>query len=165
VAGPNVFDSSFEPDEGEHGFLRRRSFVGRDAGAQRLGATLMELPPGATASPYHWHHANEEMMIVLSGRPSLRTPDGRRELAEGEVVAFPLGEAGAHQVSNFTDDPVRYLFLSEMIGPELVVYPDSDKIGVREQAPGPGAAGRWELHRSGDAVDYWDGEFPPSREG
>ena len=161
MAAPNIYDPSFEPDEEHHGFFRRRCFAGRDAGAQRLGATLLELPPGKTATPYHWHHANEEMMIVVSGRPSLRTRDGWRELCEGEVVAFPLGEAGAHQVSNFTAEPVRYLFVSEMVAPELVVYPDSGKIGAREDAPGPGASGRWELHRSANQVDYWDGEEPP----
>ena len=162
MAGPNVFDPAFEPDEEQHGFLRRRSFVGRDAGGRRLGATLMELPPGRTASPYHWHHANEEMLIVVSGRPSLRTPSGLRELAEGEVVAFPLGEAGAHQVSNFTGAAVRYLIVSEMIAPEVAMYPDSGKLGVREQAPGPRASGLWQVHRSDEAVDYWDGEKPPA---
>lgn len=162
MGAANVFEPSFEPDEEHHGFLRRRSFVGRDAGSERLGATLMELPPGRTASPYHYHHANEEMLIVVGGRPSLRTPAGWRELAPGEVVAFPLGETGAHQVSNFGEDPARYLIVSEMIGPELAVYPDSGKVGVRESAPGPRATGRWELHRSEQSLDYWDGEAPPT---
>jgi uncharacterized cupin superfamily protein len=160
-ARPNIFDPAFEPDDEHAGFLRRRYFVGRDAGAERLGATLFELPPGRTASPYHWHHANEEMLVVVAGRPSLRTPEGWRELAAGEVVSFPVGERGAHQVSNFADEPARYLFISQMIGPEVAVYPDSDKIGVREQAPGPRASGLWQLHRSSEAVDYWDGETPP----
>jgi uncharacterized cupin superfamily protein len=159
--GPNIFDPSFEPDEEHAGFLRRRSFIGRDAGAERLGATLLELPPGRSATPYHWHCANEEMLIVVAGRPSLRTPAGWRELQPGEVVAFRRGEQGAHQVANFGDEPARFLFVSEMIGPEVAVYPDSGKIGAREAAPGPGATGLWELHRSADAVDYWEGEKPP----
>ena len=163
MGAPNVFEPSFEPDQEPAGFFRRRSYVGRDAGAERLGATLMELPPGKTASPYHFHTANEEMLVVIAGRPSLRTPEGWRELEPGEVVAFPLGERGAHQVSNFTDEPVRYLFVSEMIGPEVCVYPDSGKIGALEAAPGPGATGWRELHRSADAVDYWEGEAPPAR--
>lgn len=159
---PNIYEPDFSPDDEHHGFLRRRSFLARDAGSERLGATLLELPPGRTASPFHFHYGNEEMLIVVKGGPSLRGPDGWRELAEGEVVAFPVGERGAHQISNFSEETVRYIIVSEMHGPEFAVYPDSQKIGAREQAPGPRASGHWELHRSEGAVDYWDGEQPPA---
>jgi uncharacterized cupin superfamily protein len=162
VAGPNVFDPSFEPDEEVSGFLRRRSVVGRDAGADRLGATLRELPPGRTATPYHFHYANEEMLVVVAGRPSLRTPEGWRELAPGEVVAFPIGERGAHQVANFSAEPCRYLLISEKVEPEVCVYPDSGKVGFWEKENNRGEDGHHEIHRSADAVDYWEGERPPA---
>ena len=165
MPGPNVFDPSFEPDEEESGFLRRRSVVGRDAGAERLGATVRELPPGRTATPYHFHYANEEMLIVVAGRPSLRTPEGWRELAPGEVVAFPIGAAGAHQVSNFGDEPCRYLLISQKVGPEVCVYPDSGKVGFWEKENNRGDDGHSEIHRSQDAVDYWEGERPPEAPG
>jgi len=110
--------------------------------------------------PYHFHFGNEELLIVLRGRPYLRTPDGWRQLDEGSVVAFPVGERGAHQVVNRTDEVVRLLMVSEMVSPDVVVYPDSGKVGARERAPGSGTGLR-ETFRSQDQVDYWEGEQPP----
>jgi uncharacterized cupin superfamily protein len=90
---------------------------------------------------------------VLRGRPTLRTPEGERELVEGDVACFPRGAAGAHQVSNRTDAPVRVLMLSTMLVPEILEYPDSDKVGARD-AKGE----RLFLTRQGEPADYWDGE-------
>jgi uncharacterized cupin superfamily protein len=98
---------------------------------------------------------------VLRGRPHLRTPAGWRQLDEGEIVAFPVGEDGAHQLVNRTGEPVRLLMVSEMVGPEVVVYPDSGKVGVRQNPPGSPPGGRRENFRSSDQVDYWDGETTP----
>ena len=156
----NVFDPDWSSEEKDG---TKRSRIGRQAGSEQLGASLYELPPGARPWPYHYQHANEEMIIVLSGRPHLRTPAGRRQLEPGEVVAFPCGEAGAHQVENHGDEPARYLMLSEMNSPEVVVYPDSGKVGVLSRAPGsPGdedELAAW--FRLGDQVDYWEGEQSP----
>jgi uncharacterized cupin superfamily protein len=158
---PNVFASSFD-EQGEHdGFRWRGESVGRKAGSKRLGASTYELPPGEATFPYHYHHASEELLIVLAGSPHLRTPDGWRRLSEGEVVAFPVGERGAHQVVNRSAEPVRLLMVSEMRSPEFVVYPDSEKIGVREHAPGSGREGVRLNFLAPDAVDYWEGERPP----
>src|SRR4029450_12505635 len=90
-------------------YPQRGAKPARQPGAEPLGASLYELPPGNSSCPYHWHAANEEMLIVISGRPTLRTPEGERELAEGEVVAFPVGEAGAHKVTNNGEGPARVL--------------------------------------------------------
>jgi uncharacterized cupin superfamily protein len=163
MAAGNVFDPSFE-DEGPAGFRCRAAMVGKQSGTERLGASLYEIEPGNAAYPYHYHYASEELLIVMRGRPHLRTPDGWRQLDEGEVVAFPVGERGAHQVMNRTDQSVRFLVVSEMEAPEVVVYPDSDKFGVREHAPGSGRAGLRLNFRAGSAVDYWDGESPPEAE-
>src|SRR5919197_1598731 len=158
MAGPNIYSSDLDTTERE-GFSHRDAQVGRDAGAERLGASVYELEPGNATFPYPIHLANEEMLLVLRGRPHLRTPAGWRQLEEGEVVAFPVGERGAHQIANRSDGPVRFLVISEMNGPEVVLYPDSGKIGARECAPGTGAGLRESFH-SADAVDYWDGERP-----
>jgi uncharacterized cupin superfamily protein len=159
VPGPNIYDSDLERTERE-GFSHRDAQVGKDAGAERLGASVYELDPGNATFPYHYHFANEEMLIVLRGRPHLRTPDGWRQLEEGEVVAFPVGERGAHQIANRSDGPARFLVVSEMVSPEVVVYPDSGKVGARERAPGSGFGLR-QTFRSEHEVDYWDGEQPP----
>jgi uncharacterized cupin superfamily protein len=161
----NVFDPEFEPEEEmPSGYAGRGAETGRDAGAQRLGASLYEIPPGNSVCPYHWHAANEEMLIVLAGRPTLRTPEGERELAEGDMVAFPVGERGAHTVSNNSEAPIRILIVSEMNEPEVAVYPDSGKVMARQQAPGSPATGLRALFRLEDEVDYWDGEVEPGED-
>ena len=118
-----------------------------------LGGSLYELEPGDRLWPYHTHHANEEWLIVTQGRPTLRTSEGEHDLQEGDVVAFPRGKDGAHQVSNRTDSPIRVLMLSTLIAPDIVEYIDSGKVGARS------AAGeRILLSRPGPILDYWDGE-------
>jgi uncharacterized cupin superfamily protein len=90
---------------------------------QMLGASLYELGPGNFAI-YHAHHGSEELLVVLRGRPTLRTPDGERQLGEGDVVHFPCGPEGAHGLRNDTDGPVRYLMAGIRVSPEVVEYPD-----------------------------------------
>jgi uncharacterized cupin superfamily protein len=159
-----IFDPDFEPpDDSPDGYQGMYAAIGRQASAQRLGATLYEIPPQQSSCPYHWHAANEEMLIVLSGIPTLRTPDGERELSEGEVVAFPIGEAGAHKLTNHGGEPCRVLIISEMNEPEVVVYPDSGKVLARQQAPGTPATGLRAIFRQADAVDYWEGEASPGQ--
>jgi len=114
---------------------------------------MYELEPGDRLWPYHTHHANEEWLIVLRGIPTLRTPGGEQELQEGDVVCFPRGKDGLHQVRNATDAPIRVLMLSSRIMPDIVEYPDSGKVGARSVA-----GERLLLSRPGPILDYWDGE-------
>ncbi len=123
-----VWGESWESEGSEpwEGGARSR----RLARGERLGASLYELPPGATGGLYHFHHGNEELLVVLKGRPTLRTPEGERQLAEGEVVHFGLGAEGAHQVKNPGPEPVRYLVASNLSSPDAVEYPDSGALSV-----------------------------------
>lgn len=73
------------------------------------------------------------MCVVITGRPTLRTPAGERELRPWDVAWFVRGEAGAHQLRNDTDEPARVVFFSTVSDPEVAVYPDEDKIGVIAQ--------------------------------
>jgi uncharacterized cupin superfamily protein len=158
---PNVYRPDLDEQGAVDGFRHRGESVGHKAGSEHLGASVYELPPAEASFPYHYHLANEELLVVLAGQPHLRTPDGWRQLQEGDVVAFPRGERGAHQVLNRTEENVRLLMLSEMRHPEIPVYPDSGKVGVREYPPGSDRAGMRLNFRAGEAVDYWDGERPP----
>ena len=103
--------------------------VAETAGAEHLGASVYELRPG-DEMVFHYHIQREELLIVLRGRLNLRTATGWEELPEGEVVAFPRGERGAHGYRNDSDGPVRVLMISEMEGPNISVYPDANQIGV-----------------------------------
>jgi uncharacterized cupin superfamily protein len=131
--------------------------VGAAAGAEKLGATLYEVDPGGRVSPLHIHHANEELLIVLTGRPTLRTGDGERELEAGEVVAFPAGRRGAHQVLNRSDDPARVLIASTMHYPEVVEHPDSAKVVAMSGRPDETVAMVLAFRRD-DAVPVTHGE-------
>ena len=153
---PNVFRPDFDEARDHDGFRARRARLGYALGCERLGASLWELPPGQLAYPYHFHLTEEELLVVLAGRPSLRNPSGWRELEEGEVVSFPRGEQGAHQLANRTDEPVRFLALSTNGDPDVVLYPDSGKLGAAERRPD--GSGLRQFFRLADAVDYWDGE-------
>jgi len=159
---PSVVNPFFDSERhAPEGFRALRALLGRQAGAGRLGLSLWELPPGEAAYPYHFHLLDEELIVVLRGRPSLRTPEGWRELAEGEVVSFPTGEGGAHQLVNWGEETVRFLALSTSGTPELVVYPDAGKMGATERRP-DGFSVRIEIPEETD-VDYWRGETPPRR--
>jgi uncharacterized cupin superfamily protein len=154
---PNLDDPNFEPREGApEGFRAFRARVGYELGSERLGASVWRLPPGQTAYPYHFHYSDEEIVFVLSGRPTLRMPDGTRELEPGEAVHFPLGEGGAHQLSNQTDEEVRFLAVSTNGAADVVVYPDSNKISASERLPEGG--GLHTFFDRGSEVDYWKGE-------
>jgi uncharacterized cupin superfamily protein len=158
---PNLFEPEFDADQQRPGFTYRRAKLGAQAGGQKLGASLYELPPGQSTFPYHAHTANEEMLLVLSGSPHLRTPDGWRELKPGEVVAFPAGEQGAHQLHNRSRENVRLLVVSTMIAPEVNIYPDSGKLMAATRAPGAAGQGFQESYRRKQATDYWQDERPP----
>jgi uncharacterized cupin superfamily protein len=84
----NAYQPDFDADQDREGFTYRRAKLGQQAKSEKLGASLYEIPPGQATFPYHAHSANEEMLIVLSGQPHLRTPDGWRELAEGRSSRF-----------------------------------------------------------------------------
>jgi uncharacterized cupin superfamily protein len=90
---------------------------------------VYELPPGG-ASPYHWHVGEEELLLVLEGEPTLRTPEGETRLRPWDVALFRRGEAGAHQLRNDTGDQIRAAFFSSLSDPEVAVYPDDERIGV-----------------------------------
>ena len=127
--------------------------LGPPLGAELIGGSVYEIDPGKKLWPYHLHHANEEWLVVLRGRPSLRTPEGERELVEGDVACFPRGAAGAHQLRNETEEPVRILMISTLIVPEILEYPDSGKLDTLS-AKGE----RILLTRHAAPAKYWDGE-------
>jgi uncharacterized cupin superfamily protein len=167
VSSANIFDPELEPGEDDPpGFKTQGARIAALAGSRHLGATVYELPPGEALCPYHWHEANEEMAIALSGSPSVRTPDGWRDLEPGDVVAFRRGAEGVHQVANRSEETARVLMVSEMNSPELVFYPDSDKLSAMTKPPGRPRREHEvvERFRRKDAVDYWLDEQPPTPE-
>jgi uncharacterized cupin superfamily protein len=149
----NLYGDEWDRTEERPGWRSKDAWVGGRIGAELIGGSMYELEPGDRLWPYHTHHANEEWLLVVRGHPTLRTPVGEQDLREGDVVAFPRGDEGLHQVSNRTEEPIRVLMLSTLIAPDLVHYADSGKFGARNVR-----GERIFLSRPGAILDYWDGE-------
>jgi uncharacterized cupin superfamily protein len=150
----NISDPSFTYDpEDPEGFRSGLHRLGPGLGARETGVSVYELRPGQAICPYHYEYGEEEWLLVLEGRPTLRHPGGEDRLDPWDVVWFPTGPEGAHGVRNATDETVRVLMFSQVATPGATVYPDSDKIGI------------WTGNRDDDLlarrssnVDYFDGE-------
>jgi uncharacterized cupin superfamily protein len=127
----NISDPTFtyDPDDPE-GFRSGMFRFGAEVGARETGASVYELPPGQAVCPYHYEYGEEEWVLVVAGRPAVRTPDGTQQLEPFDVVFFPKGPAGAHQIRNDTDSAARVLMWSSVVYPTATAYPDSDKVGV-----------------------------------
>jgi uncharacterized cupin superfamily protein len=155
----NVFEPDFDEPREQEGFRALRARIGYQLGCERLGASVWELEPGEAAYPFHYHLSEEELVMVLDGRPSLRTPEGWRILETGEAVSFARGERGAHQLVNRGSERVRFLAISTNGEPDLVIYPDSAKLGAAERLPAGGGFRKY--FRLDSEVDYYDRETPP----
>ena len=143
-------ETELEGDEPD-GYLAGGNRFGKSIGASTIGGTIYDLPPGQSVCPYHFEYGDEEWLIVLTGKPAVRTPEGETTLEPGDTVCFPRGPEGAHKVTNNGEEPCRVLMMSTLNEPSVAVYPDSDKLGVY--------VGDYRLLVKRDAgVDYWLGE-------
>ena len=143
---------AYDPEDPE-GFRSGLFRFGPLIDAEELGTSVYGLRPGQSICPYHYEYAEEEWLLVLAGTPTLRHAEGTDVLATWDVVCFPRGPAGAHQVRNDTDETVRVLMYSTVKHPAATVYPDSDKIAIWTGNPEDDLI----VHRP-SGVDYWSGE-------
>lgn len=136
----NVWD-----DVPDWGGVGARRLVRAPGGS--LGVSIWDFQPRASQFVYHFHHGTEELLIVLRGRPTVRMHDGDRELAEGDVVPFPRGPEGGHQIRNDGDSPARVLIVAANADPDVAEYPETGKVATI-------AGGEQRFHRVADAVDH-----------
>lgn len=130
---PNVYEGEFQMERDDMGVRGR--ILARPAGARELGGTVYELEPGASGFNLHAHYGNEELFVVLRGTPTLRTLDGEEQLATGEVVACPRGREGMHTIANHSSEPALVLAVSTANSPDVVLYAESDTVGVATRNP------------------------------
>ena len=135
----NVWDEV--PDWGGVGALRL------DRAGRGLGAAVWEFEPGAAQMVYHFHHGSDELLVVLRGTPTVRRHDGDHVLREGEVVSFPRGPEGGHQIRNDGEETARVLIVSTNANPDVAVYPETGKVAYVVD-------GTHHFHRVSDAVDH-----------
>ena len=126
-------------------------------GAKKLGYNLSVLPPGKAQCPFHCHHGEEEMFMILEGTGELRFGDQRYPIRPHDVIACPPGGPDvAHQIINTGSTTMRYLALSTVVEIEACEYPDSQKVLV---VAGPrGDRQLRKMVRAENTVDYYDRE-------
>lgn len=131
IVAMNLHHPTWDAEVEADGRVLRAVRLAQHAGARRLAANLYELEPGAKVSPLHFHHANEELLLVLAGTPTLRVgPGEERVLDPGAVVAFPVGRAGTHQVLNRSSEPARVLICATNELPEVAEQVEDGMLAV-----------------------------------
>ena len=159
IAGPVDADGTRLPfsvedvpwEEYSHGerFGTRFRQLGEFGGCSHVGVCMEEIPPGRQAYVAHYHMLEEEQLLVLEGRPTLRLGERRLPMGPGTFVVFPAGQKAGHALVNETEEPVRYLIIGERNPNEVTVHTDTGRVGVRLVGEG---------YRGDDTMDYWDGE-------
>ncbi|MDC8770190.1 cupin domain-containing protein [Roseateles albus] len=119
--------------------------------ARKLGCGVDTVPPGKQSCPYHFHHSQEEMFIVLEGSGTLRVAGEMLPIKAGDVICIPCGPEFPHHIINTSDAELKYLSISTQDRPEVCEYPDSGKIAVFSKGPAF-------IQRRDNTLDYWDGE-------
>lgn len=119
------------------------------ANSQNLIFDLRLLNPEQFSFPYHFHQNAEELVMLLSGTMTMRSPGGFEILSKGDIVFFEMGETGAHQFFNHSSEPCTYLDIRTFFNMDVCEYPDSGKINV---IPSSG------IFEKQSKVDYFKGE-------
>ncbi|MXV61049.1 cupin domain-containing protein [Natronorubrum sp. JWXQ-INN-674] len=148
--------TEYDPEPEDTAF--RRKELSSAVGADDLGCSLYELPPGMRSWPYHYHTANEEALYVLAGDGLLIAADGEEPLTAGDFATLPADERGGHRIVNDGDEPLRYLMLSTMNEPDVTIYPEMEKFGVFAGSP-PGGRDERSFHgyyNIDDETAYWE---------
>ena len=152
----NLDDVVFTDIEDNGYYTSKRAQFSAGIGARDLGYNLTELPPGKAQCPFHSHRAEEEMFLILEGEGELRYGTERYKIRRYDVIACPTGDSStAHQIINTGSTTMRYLSLSKLSKIEVCEYPDSNKVGVHADEPGPGVH---KMYRAEITVDYYDRE-------
>jgi uncharacterized cupin superfamily protein len=142
MSDDNIFTAEWDADEDWSGGGSKSKRLLR---GDQLGATVYELGPG-NFSVYHFHHAAEELLVVLDGEMTMKTEEGERLVRRGEVVVFPVGPAGAHGFRNDGDGTCRYLMASTHPAPEVVEYPELGQITAQGPTRSQTGERLWFIH-------------------
>jgi uncharacterized cupin superfamily protein len=125
----NVYDHAFDVERQRGGGTERLRHLGHALGTGLLGATVFEVEPG-WAGPYHLHYGNEELLLVIDGAPTVRTPAGESELGRGDLVFFPRGPDGLHEIANRSSESARFIVFSSKVHPDVTEQPERGLVGV-----------------------------------
>lgn len=161
VRTPVVNPKSLELDHWTQGdfFESRDTSFGTLLGLKDLGIGYGEVPPGKSGCPFHNHHVEEELFIIIEGTGTYRFGEARYDVGPGDVLGAPAGgPETAHHLINTGSVPLKYLSISTMAATEICEYPDSGKFLAKTRPEAGGPARFRFIGRTESAVDYWEGE-------
>jgi uncharacterized cupin superfamily protein len=138
------FPGAPEPYDGDTAFE-----IGDYIGAEKLGYRLARIEPGKSSSPLHWHAAEEELFVVMSGSSKLVGPRGEVPLRAGDYIAFPTRPSGAHKIVNDSSEPCEILMIANIDSRDVCSYPNSRKVLIEATDV---------MLRDNPTLDYYDGE-------
>lgn len=119
----------------------------------QLYAAFYEIPPQKSNYPFHYHEKNTELFYIIAGKGLIRTGEGVAVVEAGDVIICPPGENGGHKLTNISDSEVlRYLDVDTTNTPDILHYPDSDKIGIIKHNESS------TFYKDGKETDYYGGE-------
>lgn len=112
-----------------------------------------EIPPQKSNYPYHYHEENTEVFYIIEGNGILRTEDGSIALKAGDTIVCPPGKHGVHKITNTSKDTMlKYLDVDTTNSPDIIHYPDSNKIGIIKHNQDP------TFYKNTSTYDYYEGE-------
>lgn len=146
------FSTSAVPwEEYSHGerFGVRFQQLGEFGGGTHIGVGIEVLEPGRQAYPAHYHMLEEEHLLILEGKATLRLGARSYALAAGDYACFPAGQKAGHALLNEGTEPCRYLIIGERNPHDVIFHTDSGRVNVRLAGEG---------YRKASTMDYWEGE-------
>jgi uncharacterized cupin superfamily protein len=108
---------------------RTRFRLGKAAGLTQFGVNRLRLPPGQWSSQRHWHHTNDEFVLVLSGEVVLITEAGEEVLRAGDCAGFKAGDPDGHHFQNRSGADAILLEVGSSFPEDVAEYPDIDMRG------------------------------------
>lgn len=117
-------------------------------GGSHVGVAMEELAPGQQSNMRHYHMLEEEHVLVLEGSMTVLLGDDKYEISAGSYVCFPAGQKVGHALVNNGSSICRYLLIGERNPHDVIVYPDTGRVGVRLTGEG---------YRQSATMEYWEG--------
>ncbi len=158
----NINDLTLEEIKTGDLYQEKYANISEQIGAKQLSYSVTIVPPNKISCPFHVHHINEEMFLILEGTGLLRFGDKEYPLKAGDVIACPIGgKESAHQIINNSQNDLKYFCLSTNQEADICEYPDSGKFGVFSIFDEPKSSKKRRIRylgRTQNTLDYWDGE-------
>jgi uncharacterized cupin superfamily protein len=108
---------------------RVRVQLGKAAGLAKFGVNRLRLPSGQWSSQRHWHHAEDEFVLVLEGEVVLVTDGGEEVLRAGDCAGFRAGDPDGHHLQNRSSTDAVVLEVGSSAPDDVCEYPDIDMRG------------------------------------